>query len=137
MKITKKILIVLVLLITSFNFCYSYATENEDVDIQVNEKEVTEESNWETTFENLPKYDEEGFLIEYTIKEDEIPEGYEKYIEGNIIKNSLKVCNYRIEYYYDGIIDSNLTFYGIADFGSKIEKYKEQIFYDFIFRGNV
>ncbi len=53
---------------------------------EVDSVEVTAESNWEYAFTELPKYDEQGVEITYTVDEEEV-EGYEKSIEGNDITN--------------------------------------------------
>ncbi|PXW83624.1 putative surface anchored protein, partial [Pseudogracilibacillus auburnensis] len=53
---------------------------------QIDEVDVTEESNWEYEFTELPKYDEQGKEIEYTVDE-EATDGYEKSIEGHDITN--------------------------------------------------
>ena len=43
---------------------------------------LSEENNWKYTFKELPLYDD-GEEIEYTIEENDIPEGYEVAYEGN------------------------------------------------------
>ena len=49
-------------------------------------------NKWSYTFTNLPKYDEEGLLIDYTVDEAEVNSGdlayYDKEISGNTITNT-------------------------------------------------
>lgn len=47
---------------------------------------LTEEGNWEYIFANLPKYDDNGALIDYTVKEDP-EEGYTAEYDGYNITN--------------------------------------------------
>ena len=49
--------------------------------------EVTKEGGWKYTFENLPKYENAGTEIQYTVEEVAV-EGYETSIEGFEITNS-------------------------------------------------
>ncbi len=56
-------------------------------DTEVDAKTVTATDNWEYTFENLPKYDDEHNLITYTIKEDTVA-GYNTTIDGYNITNT-------------------------------------------------
>ena len=51
-------------------------------------QKVTETTNWEYEFTNLPKYDKAGNEIAYTITEDEV-KGYETEVEGTNITNTL------------------------------------------------
>lgn len=102
------------------------------------ELEILKEELQEKTFDGLDKYDEDGYLIDYDVEEISIPEEYEKVTTKGengetVITNKLKVCEYRIEYYYDGKIDNSKTFYGVADFGTTIEKYQEQVKEDYTF----
>src|SRR5690625_1318162 len=53
---------------------------------QVDEMDVTAESDREYAFTELPKYDDQGVEITYTVDEESV-EGYEKSIEGNDITN--------------------------------------------------
>src|SRR5690625_3628460 len=53
---------------------------------QVDDVEVTSESNWAYEFTELPKYDDQGVEITYTIDEADVS-GYEKSIEGTDITN--------------------------------------------------
>ena len=48
---------------------------------------VNAESNWVTTFTNLPKYRDGGIEIVYTIDEKEVAEGYTKSVNENTITN--------------------------------------------------
>ena len=59
---------------------------------KIDSKEVTEnaEGNWEVTFDNLKKYRDDGKTeIDYTFDEVNVPEGYVKIIEENVITNHL------------------------------------------------
>ena len=51
-----------------------------------------DENTWSYTFTNLPKYDENGLLIDYTVDEAEVNPGdlayYDKQIDGNTITNT-------------------------------------------------
>ena len=63
------------------------ALKEVEVKLLANGKEVqtvklNEANSWKHTFKNLPKYDENGKEIVYTIKEAKV-EGYESKIEGN------------------------------------------------------
>ena len=74
---------------------------------EVGRKEVNEGTEWKATFENLPKYDDVGQEIQYTITEKEINENDLKFyskgtIEGNIengytITNKFQVPNETVE----------------------------------------
>lgn len=55
--------------------------------VVVDTTDVTAESNWTYEFTDLSKYDNEGVEIEYTVDEEDVPEGYIKSIEGNDITN--------------------------------------------------
>ena len=50
-------------------------------------KKVTEAENWQYSFKDLPKYENRGKLISYTVDE-KLPEGYEKSVTGADITNS-------------------------------------------------
>ena len=56
---------------------------------EVEQKEITKNDNWEYTFTDLAKYDENEEKIEYTITEDEVEE-YETEIDGYSITNKCK-----------------------------------------------
>ena len=63
------------------------ALKEVEVKLLANGKEVqtvklNEANSWKHTFKNLPKYDENGKEITYTVKETKV-EGYESKIEGN------------------------------------------------------
>src|SRR5699024_17843 len=62
---------------------------------QVDEVDVTAESDWKYSFTELPKYDDQGVEITYTVDEESV-EGYEKSIEGNDITN-LRVGTTEVE----------------------------------------
>ncbi|MFC4386692.1 Cna B-type domain-containing protein [Gracilibacillus marinus] len=52
----------------------------------IDTKEVTAETDWTYSFEELPKYDEEGVAYDYTVSEATV-EGYETIVEGYDITN--------------------------------------------------
>ncbi|WP_165820871.1 Cna B-type domain-containing protein [Pueribacillus theae] len=58
-----------------------------DGDTVAAEKEVTSDDNWKYTFTELPKYDSEGKVINYTINELPVP-GYHAEINGTNITNT-------------------------------------------------
>src|SRR5699024_4900232 len=62
---------------------------------QVDDVDVTADSDWTYKFTGLPKYDDQGVEITYTVDE-ESDEGYEKSIEGNDITN-LRVGTTEVE----------------------------------------
>ncbi|RKJ17328.1 Cna B-type domain-containing protein, partial [Butyricicoccus sp. 1XD8-22] len=51
-------------------------------------KEVTVETDWKYSFTDLEKYDEEGKVYTYTVKEHDL-EGYESIVSGYDITNKL------------------------------------------------
>ncbi len=55
-------------------------------DIVVETKEVTKESNWSYSFKDLAKYDENGVVYKYTVKEQGVP-GYKSEVDGFNITN--------------------------------------------------
>lgn len=88
-------------------------------------QKIGEEEKWKYNFE-LPKYDENGKLIEYEIDEENVPQNYTKKIEGNIITNTLNKYNYKVEYYYDGTIDKSKTDTINVFYGTKINNYTDK-----------
>ena len=54
------------------------------------EEKVSNENNWTCNFK-LPKYDDDGNEIVYTVDEKDTPKYYEKKIEGNVVINT---CTY-------------------------------------------
>ncbi len=62
---------------------------------QVDKVDVTAESDWEYSFTELPKYDNQGVEITYTVDEEAV-EGYEKSIDDNDITN-LRVGTTEVE----------------------------------------
>lgn len=56
-------------------------------DERIENREVTAESDWKYSFENLPKYNTSGEEIVYTVTEDKV-EGYQTAIEGFDITNT-------------------------------------------------
>ena len=57
-------------------------------DSVIQEIELNDENEWKVVI-SVPKTDEEGNDIEYTIDEKEVPDGYEKKIDGFTITNKL------------------------------------------------
>ena len=55
--------------------------------IEVKDMAVTKDTDWKYTFKDLPKYDDQGKLIVYTITEDAVP-GYESSVDGLKITNT-------------------------------------------------
>src|SRR5699024_8650008 len=53
---------------------------------EIDEVDVTAESDWKYEFTELPKYEDEGVEITYTVDEEAV-EGYETSIDGNDITN--------------------------------------------------
>ncbi len=76
-----------------------YQTRPEKITVQVKvgdevvaEHDITEQDDWKYTFTNLPKYDENGKEIVYTIDEKDLGNiQYEKSIQGNTITNKLLI----------------------------------------------
>ena len=62
---------------------------------EVQTAKLNEANSWKHTFKNLPKYDENGKEIVYTVKEVAI-EGYESKIEGNA-KDGFIITNRNVE----------------------------------------
>ena len=50
---------------------------------------LTAEKEWKHTFTGLAKYDEDGNIIVYTAKENNVPEGYTSTVNGTTITNTL------------------------------------------------
>ncbi len=65
------------------------------------EQTVTESDNWKYTFTDLPKYNEQGNEIVYTVDEAEVNENdlkfYTKTVEGTTITNTLTVPEDKVE----------------------------------------
>ena len=59
---------------------------------KIDSKTVTAENNWAYEFNNIPKYDENGNFIIYTVNEEAV-NGYNASYEGNDIKNTLITTN--------------------------------------------
>lgn len=119
----RKILIITIfmLAISIFAIANKVLAANNTNEI-IQEKQVGEKEKWKHTF-TLPKYDENGKLIQYQVDEKTVPEGYTKKIEGNTITNTINKYNYKVEYYYDGKIDSNKTDTISVDYGTIINTY--------------
>ena len=76
------------------------ALKEVEVKLLANGKEVqsaklNEANSWKHTFKDLPKYDENGKEITYTVKETKV-EGYESKIEGNA-KDGFVITNKNVE----------------------------------------
>ena len=63
----------------------------------VQEQVVTENENWKHTFTNLPKYDNLGNEINYTVDEKETLEFYAKAVLGNVVTNTFTVPDDKIK----------------------------------------
>src|SRR5690625_465828 len=50
--------------------------------------EVSSETDWEYAFADLAKYDKDGKKIDYTVKELDVPKGYESKVDGYDITNT-------------------------------------------------
>ena len=55
---------------------------------EVQRTDVTAEDGWSWSFTDLPRYDEDGKEIEYTIEEANVPEGYTSQVNGYDVVNS-------------------------------------------------
>ena len=75
----------------------------------VDEQVVTELTNWEYTFKDLPKYDELGNEIEYTIDEQELDSiFYEKELtDATTVTNTFKVPDDKIKFNGTKVWDDN------------------------------
>ena len=51
--------------------------------------ELTSDGNWEGTFTNVPVYDGNGKRIEYTVVEENVPEGYTSVVTRNPVVNGV------------------------------------------------
>ena len=92
---------------------------------KVKEVNLSEENNWKESV-SLPKYDENGALINYTVDEETIPEGYSKKIDGYKITNTINKYNYTVEYYYDGIKDDSKIETISSTYGATISTYTDK-----------
>lgn len=125
----KKILLIaivcamLIAIFAMMNIVFATNEENKITEPVITQ-EVGETENWNYNFE-LPKYDEEGKIITYELDEEELPQYY-KTVQGNTVVNTLKKYNYRIEYYYNGLIDENATITGANYYGTIIDKYDDK-----------
>src|SRR5699024_7894248 len=55
---------------------------------EVSTVEVSSETDWEYAFADLAKYDKDGKKIDYTVKELDVPKGYESKVDGYDITNT-------------------------------------------------
>ncbi|QFG47507.1 Cna B-type domain-containing protein [Lapidilactobacillus dextrinicus] len=64
-------------------------------DEKVASKEVTADAdgNWNYEFTDLPKLDSKGNEIKYTVKEENVADGYTSTVDGNNIKNTLETTS--------------------------------------------
>lgn len=104
----------------------TYAAEQKDLKTQIIEEKLTKKDDWKKTI-NLDKYDENGKQIIYEIDEKEVPIGYTKKIQNDTIINTLNTYSYKIEYYYDNILEETLTENLEAKYGAEIKTYPEKI----------
>lgn len=112
-----------------------YNTRPSNITVQFsnsNTGTITQNDNWEKTF-TFTKYNSNGKLLTYDIQEEiDVPKGYTKNIvkenDKTVITNTYKVtkAKYKVEYYYNGKIDNNLTFNGTAELGNIISSYEEK-----------
>ena len=81
---------------------------------------LSEENNWSYQWETLPKYKEGevGQLIEYTVDEAEVPEGYIKTVDGFTITNKLATVS--VDPPVQKIIEGNDSLYNKGDFTFEI-----------------
>ena len=102
----------------------------------VNEKVVTGTGNdWTYTFNKLPKYNNDGEVINYTIDEQEVNEGdllfYSKEVNNNVITNTMRltgdgeVTNSKVEKTstLEKITDANQEIPYSIKYSGKIDKY--------------
>ena len=66
-----------------------------------------EYDEWKYTFTNLPKYNEQGKEIVYTVDEAEISKFYTKTIEGTTITNTFTVPNEKVTLIVAKVWDDN------------------------------
>ena len=84
------------------------------------------ENEFEHEFMDLPKYDENGKLYEYTVQQKEVLDGYETFIEGFEIINVLNMYDFQIEYYFDGVLDEEKTDYLSGYYKDTIVDYEDK-----------
>ena len=102
----------------------------------VNEKVVTGTGNeWTYTFNKLPKYNNDGEVINYTVDEQEVNEGdllfYSKEVNNNVITNTMRltgdgeVTDSKVEKTstLEKIIDANQEIPYSIKYSGKIDKY--------------
>ncbi|SLM87208.1 Alcohol dehydrogenase [Vagococcus fluvialis bH819] len=58
-------------------------------EVVATEKVTGDSDKWEYIFKDLPKYDESGEAFRYSVKEIDVPEGYDSQVEGFTITNKL------------------------------------------------
>ena len=98
--------------------------------------ELNDQNSWKTTWNNLSKYDKQGKLIKYTVKEVAVPAGYTSSLAGNaqdgfVITNthtpattSVKVTkSWNDNNDQDGIRPKSVTVHLFAN-GSKTDQYR-------------
>ena len=84
------------------------------------------EDEFEHELMDLPKYDENGKLYEYTVQQKEVLDGYETFIEGFEIINVLNMYDFQIEYYFDGVLDEEKTDYLSGYYKDTIVDYEDK-----------
>ena len=102
----------------------------------VNEKVITETgSEWSYTFKKLPKYNNDGEVINYTVDEQEVNEGdllfYSKEVNNNVITNTMRltgdgeVTDSKVEKTstLEKITDANQEIPYSIKYSGKIDKY--------------
>ena len=76
---------------------------------------LNESDDWTHIYTDLPKYDLDGELYKYTVKEVEVPEGYTSKVDGTTITNTFTEKTYAIGDYVwvdsnkDGLQDADET----------------------------
>ena len=89
---------------------------------------LNKQNNWTYEWDELDKFNS-GKEIKYTIEEiSSIPNYTTTYSDDTFtILNTLNKYNYKIEYYYDGIIDEEETVSGNDYYGNRISGYEDKI----------
>lgn len=67
-----------------------------DSSVENNLKNLDDANNWTGTWSDLVKYDNNGQLIEYTVKESVVPESYSTTISSGVITNTITGIDYHL-----------------------------------------
>ena len=95
-------------------------------DVYEREIQVDDDDDWEARV-SVPKYDENGVLIQYELDEKTVPTGYTKTVDGMTIRNTLNNYNYSVEYYYDNEKDETATVTTSNPYGATISTYTDKV----------